>query len=259
MEFNLEGFKLICNATQENIRRWIDANIVKYYKKDDIISNKDFIFAKGECPVMLVCHMDTVHYILPSTIDYDNKNKTIKSPQGIGGDDRCGVYALLYAIVNSNKKPYVLFTADEESCNGSCRGAKIAATQLKDKVVNVKYLIEVDRHGDKQAVFYETTNKDFINYICSFGFKECIGMSSDIRHLTKEWNIASTNLSAGYLNEHTKGEIVHIDYLMYTISKILEMLKDSDNAKYYCKDNPKKALPLKQHKLAKKFDNGANL
>ena len=40
------------------------------------------------------------------------------SPQGIGGDDRCGVFALQSIYAAAKKKPWLLFTCDEETGAG---------------------------------------------------------------------------------------------------------------------------------------------
>lgn len=74
-----------------------------------------FILVKGEAPIMLVAHLDTVHKEPVRDICTSADGNILMSPQGIGGDDRCGVYALVKSYEQSAIKPYLLFTCDEES------------------------------------------------------------------------------------------------------------------------------------------------
>ena len=60
----------------------------------DIIETKNYVYAKGDIPILLVAHCDTVHKKLPETILFDKRQKMMWSPEGIGGDDRCGVIAI---------------------------------------------------------------------------------------------------------------------------------------------------------------------
>ena len=77
------------------------------------IFRKGFLYAPGELPVLLVAHLDTVHCEPPSIICYSKDGRYIMSPQGIGGDDRAGVYMILQILRRVNC--HVLFCEDEES------------------------------------------------------------------------------------------------------------------------------------------------
>lgn len=91
-----------------------------------------------------------------------------------------------------------------------------------------KYLIELDRQGSIDAVFYDCNTADFKSYISSFGFKEAQGSFSDISFLMSEWNICAVNLSIGYRDEHTYAETLHFDDLFETVRKVKNMLKAKD-------------------------------
>ena len=230
IKFNYNGFKMICQATQENIRRYLVGQMTRAYGENNIIANDSYIFCDGNCDILLVCHMDTVHKSLPDKIICDKENGMIYAPNGIGGDDRCGIYAALAVLKYSNVKPSILFTTDEEI---GCVGSKKAAKDLLTHSKGFKYLLEMDRHGDKEVVFYETTNREFINYIVSFGFVEKNGASSDIRHLSEKWGMASANVSIGYFNEHTKQEYVESKYLIDTIKKVITMVESAKDTHYW--------------------------
>ena len=60
------------------------------------IIDPDFIYAEGTVPVLLVAHYDTVLKNPPSNII--NDNGVLSAKNGLGADDRAGVYAILKII-----------------------------------------------------------------------------------------------------------------------------------------------------------------
>ena len=214
------------------------------YLKDKNMNplNEDgFLYVEGNIPVLLVAHMDTVDINPPKEIIYNEEVDLLYNPDGIlGGDDRCGIYAILKLL--EQYRPYILFTEDEEI---GCVGAKKAV--LKISKPDVKYIIEFDRAGKDDCVFYECDNKSFINYVEKYGFKIEEGTYSDISILGKSWNIASVNLSSGYYNEHTKDEYVILNELEKTIERAEDMIESIDKAPYYKHSNDNKFTSL--HKI----------
>lgn len=204
---------------QEFCRMFLEQNDYK------VINTKDYLYAKGDIPIMLVAHLDTVHSV-PEKVYVDTKEKVMWSPTGIGGDDRCGVYAVLKIL--SKYRPYVLFTQDEEI---GCLGAKEFIKDIKEP--DLKYIIELDRRGSNDCVFYDCGNEEFQEYIKGFGFEKAFGSFTDIRAISSEWDIASVNLSIGYQNEHTTSEIINFMDVISTIKKVCLMLEDEKNAKKY--------------------------
>lgn len=188
------------------------------YSLDDIIATKDYIYAKGTIPILLIAHLDTVHKFPVTTIYQHKDDKYLIAKEGIGGDDRCGVYMIL-RIIADGYKPHVLFTTDEE-CGGI--GATVAAAEIETP--DVKYMIEFDRRGKNDCVFYDNDNKEFIKYIEKFGFDKARGSFSDISILGPSWNIASVNLSCGYYNAHTVEEKIVPQEMHATVKKAMKML-----------------------------------
>lgn len=191
------------------------------YKRKKIKLTKDYLYAKGKIPVLLVAHLDTVHHEKPKTVLYDKEKQMLWSPEGIGGDDRCGVYAILKII--QNFEPYILFTTDEEI--GGVGATKFVNENFE---VPVNFIIEIDRRGNKQAVFYDCGNEEFKEVIEALGFVEKYGTFSDISIISPAFDIASVNLSAGYYNEHTKYEyinLLHLDFTITSIENLLEIVK----------------------------------
>ena len=207
-DFNYEGF-------------------IKIYDENNRIITKDFLYFRGESPVCLVSHLDTVHKELPENVLYEKSSGLMWSPQGIGGDDRCGTFALLSILAsqleNNKQKPTMLFTTNEEV---GCVGASVAANKIpKEMMAHIKFLVEIDRRGIDDC-FYNTRNAEFEKFIEGFGFTKNRGSCSDISKLSPVLNVASTNVSAGYFNEHTKSEYINVNHLMDTINKVINILND---------------------------------
>lgn len=202
---------------------------LKRFFKDCISCNGAYILVKGEAPILLIAHLDTVH---KQTVEYICKSacgSIWMSPQGIGGDDRCGVYGIFSAYEKAEVKPWLLFTCDEEIGG---LGANIFCNHHKDgrlpkELDNLKLLIELDRQGEKDAVFYDCGNKDFECYICEKGYSTAKGSFSDISLIAPELGVSAVNLSSGYYNAHSLHEHINTNSLEDTIQVILEIVAES--------------------------------
>ena len=84
------------------------------YKGNCFVRKDSYILVKGKAPIMLIAHMDTVHKERVKYICKSKGGNILMSPQGIGGDDRCGIYALNAVYARAEVKPWLLFTCDEE-------------------------------------------------------------------------------------------------------------------------------------------------
>ena len=203
-----------------------------------MIKTDSYIYAIGNTPITLVAHLDTVFSKPPSEIFYDINKNVIWGVGGLGADDRAGVYAIL-KLINSINKPHIIFTTDEEK--GSI-GAQQLIKDVPTPFADMRYIIELDRQGSKDCVFYQCDNPDFTNYISSFGFKENFGTFSDISEICPAWKIAGVNLSIGYKDEHSAMERLYIDDMFNTIDKVNKMIEDIPNLKQdfkYIPINPK--------------------
>ena len=86
----------------------------KKFKGNVSLSKGNFILVHGLAPVMLVAHLDTVHDQPVKDICTSADRNILMSPQGIGGDDRCGVFALCHIFQSAQVKPWLLFTCEEK-------------------------------------------------------------------------------------------------------------------------------------------------
>lgn len=219
---------MICPYSQSKLKQILTIYLNKNYTKVEEASS--YIFAEGNCPICLVAHLDTVFPFLPEKdeIFYDPHAEVMWSPQGLGADDRAGVAAII-KIIEDKYRPSILFTLDEET---SAEGAIKAITEKLVKP-NFKALIELDRKGSEDCVFYECQNLYFKKFISRFGFKEAEGTFSDISVLAPYWNVAAVNLSIGYLYEHSPLEYLNFKWMRSTIEKVEKILSFEKEIPYF--------------------------
>ena len=188
-----------------------------------------YILVPGEAPVLLVAHLDTAHLEKVETIC--RSSKIWMSPQGIGGDDRCGVYALVSIHEKAKKKPWLLFTCGEE-IGGVGANRFIEAlykdNELMERMRSMKLIIELDRKGKDEAVYYNCYCPELENYITSKGFHTDYGSYSDIVDIAPVLKVAAVNLSCGYYNAHTEHEYIVIPELENVIKVVTEIVNESE-------------------------------
>lgn len=224
IKFKDELFEEIVRATQEELLNEMLIGKMKDLGMTDYVHTEDYLMYHGNVPVMLVAHLDTVHKEPIATIS--KFQGTWSSPQGIGGDDRCGIYMILDLIEALPFKPYVLFPTDEEV---GCLGTKKFLTDYPVNEFEIKFLIEFDRKGRDEAIFYDCDNKDFHEFILeNTNYQKGIGSYTDICHIMEKWDVAGVNFSSGYYNAHTLSERVKIGEMMNTIRVVYTLLEKLD-------------------------------
>ena len=228
----MKKFEDICKMTQQEVKKYMHKYLSK--NKYDVVNEDGFLYAKGTVPVLLVAHMDTVHKNKCTTIV--NKDGKLSSPQGIGGDDRCGIFMIMNIVKEFHCS--VLLCEDEES--GGVGARKFTKAKMKHTNENgdtmefayidqldVNFMIEFDRKGNNDAVFYSCDNKDFIKFVTEVtGFKYATGSFSDISVLMPAASLSAVNLSCGYYNAHTINEYVIYDEMMDTIDAAKDLIKE---------------------------------
>ena len=215
-------FEKLVSLNQKSMR----AAMVKYLKSiyDNCIITQDYIVAIGDIPIALVAHMDTVYATPVSNLYYDREKNVLWSPEGLGADDRAGIYAII-TLTKMGYRPSVILTTDEEKGG---KGASALAKLQPCPIPNLKYMIELDRQGIDDCVFYDCFNSEFIEYVQSFGFKHDWGTFSDISFLMGDWKICGVNLSIGYFDEHSYSERLYVDAMYKTIERVTAMLTTED-------------------------------
>lgn len=218
----MQTLEKICTLKQDSLLNTMSRYLVSKYGEDKVTRCKDFILAEGDVPIALVAHLDTVFTTPPKQIYYDQRQGVMWSPQGLGADDRAGVFAIVN-IISQGYRPHIIFTTDEEI--GGIGAEALAKAHPRHPFSDLRYLIELDRRGTNDCVFYDGYNRDFTDYVEKFGFVEGFGSYSDICSICPQWGIAGVNLSIGYEDEHTLTETLNIGAMIGTINRVKLMLE----------------------------------
>lgn len=230
MNFDIELFKKLCSFDEQTILQFM-CGYLKKKKYKNLYRTKDFVYAKGDVPIGIVVHADTVFPSPPTLISYDPVENLVWSPNGLGADDRAGIYLVIELLRHTDLRPSVFITTGEE------RGGE-GAIALLERLPNpnLNFLIQLDRRGCGESVFYECGNADFQKYINSFGFETRPGTFTDISFLGPRWDTAAVNLSVGYMNEHTYREFLLTDWMLETLEKVIKILETPSQKYDYQED-----------------------
>ena len=171
---------------------------------------------KGESETFpcIVAHLDQVQRIHSSDFKaietrdiifgYSAKNHQI---EGIGGDDKNGIFIALEALKKYDFLKVVFFTEEETGCQGSSHA------EMKF-FENCRFVIQCDRRGNSDLITSigctDLCSDQFIRDIDpeKWGYKEEQGMMTDVETLKeKGLSVSAVNISCGYWNPHTDEEV----------------------------------------------------
>lgn len=218
-------FEYICSLTESGLKQMVIDELTEMGR--DIIVSDGYVFSQGKQEILLCAHLDTVHKELVKEVVYDNG--TISSPQGIGGDDRCGVYMIM-EIIKTHDVSVAFFEQEETGGVGSMNFAFDMGKELKGKF---KYVIELDRKGSHDAVYYDMYNESFQNFIEKEFWKESYGTFTDICNICKHLGCMGVNLSCGYYEQHTLKEYVVLSEMETVIEEVKKLLDRSEDVEVF--------------------------
>lgn len=231
---NKKLLEKIYRMSEKELKNFTKQTLQKTYER--VACQDGFVFAQGTFPVLLVSHLDTVHKERVKEIVYSDNGNVISSPQGIGGDDRNGVYSVLEIIKKFNCS--VLFCEQEEI--GGIGADKFAKSALASEL-EFNYIIEFDRANANDAVFYQCANDEFEAFITKEFYKTNYGSYSDICDVAPALGCAAVNLSCGYYKAHTTSEYVVLSEMAKSIEAacaILERTTENDKFEYVEESTP---------------------
>lgn len=224
----MKSFEDILKMTQPGLKQYMKKFLGS--KKYHTIDRDGFLYAKGTVPVLLVAHLDRHPNQAERVKTIDKAFKIVgkdvevsevwSSPEGICGDDRCGVWTIMNIVSELNCS--VLLCEDEEK--GSVGANKFCKTEYI-KHLDVNYMIQIDRRGSYDLVFYTNDNREFVKWLeDNSDFKEASGSFTDICKLMPESGIAGVNVSSGYHGEHGRDEYIVMDELNHTIETVKQLI-----------------------------------
>lgn len=177
--------------------------------------------------VALVAHVDTVgdvNHKLPTVYSNITDPDYLASAGTCCLDDRNGV-ALITSRMGTDAM--LIFLKGEEV---GCMGA-IALSEDYPELEMIfgpdnalQCLIEVDRKGINEVVFYDLDYPEFENLFLTKYEKNISHAWTDITVLGPMWNIAAANVSAGYYKEHTDYEHTSLEDLETAFIKLRHMV-----------------------------------
>jgi len=206
-----------------NIEHYVDEHLNVYAIKQTGELPEDFVFP------CVIAHTDTVHELdtinvreemLPNTegelkLSLKAYNDS-GNPTGIGGDDKCGVFACFELLKELPNLKAAFFVSEETGCHGS----KMADPSF---FTNVGYAIQFDApenwmvtetcYGaklfDRDSEFFEKCDKVITEGMSNR--KYMIHPYTDVYALKTKFDFSCINISIGYYDYHTKNEYVVVE------------------------------------------------
>lgn len=218
-----DDLEMICRMTMKELIQYIIALFPQDAFTHGGQGDSEWLYHRGTVPILLTAHLDTVHKQPVKTVVYSNGR--MSSPEGIGGDDRCGVYMILKLLQSYDC--HVLFCCGEETgFKGSYEWSR-TWDKTSPEVADVKYIIELDRRGTNDAVYYDCDNPAFSDFIEQEYWTLDYGSGSDISVIAPTLGIAAVNLSCGYFDEHQTKESIDLKVVENNILEIGKLIQRS--------------------------------
>jgi putative aminopeptidase FrvX len=228
---------------------WLTENKIPYYldTRLNVYATKGILNSEEEYYPCVISHTDTVHDIdtinireeqLPNTegelkLAYKAYND-LGLPTGIGGDDKCGVFACLKLLKELPVLKAAFFVSEETGCHGS-------RNSDPNFFKNIGYAIQFDAPEnwmvsencsgqvlfDRQSDFFKNCDLVLTEGMNQNNMRYMRHPYTDVYAITKKYGIQSINFSIGYYNYHTKNEYVVVEDVMNGIEigrKMIELL-----------------------------------
>jgi tripeptide aminopeptidase len=207
------------------------------YKMDEVGNIYGFNYKNKP---MVSAHTDTVQNVVDGELlKFIKIRNDILSGYGvIGGDDKCGIYAIL-KLLKEGEKVNFLFSVSEET-GGS--GSQYFIQENASLISSVPYCIVLDRKGNSDIIglrnFYceEDLSEVVRNIGNTFGYDNGIGTFSDANNISEY--TPCVNLSVGYYNPHSNYEYVNLKDLKNAIDFTHSIIKNV-SGKFKIPSNPR--------------------
>lgn len=229
---------------------WFEKNQIPYFvdEYNNVYATKQ---ESNELPEnfyfpCVISHTDTVHEL--DTINIREENlinaqgelkESLKAyndhgnPTGIGGDDKCGVFACLTLLKELPYLKAAFFVSEETGCHGSKRAKE-------EFFENVGYGIQFDAPEnwmitekcfgqvlfDRDTEFFGVVDKVLTEGMNKQDMEYMIHPYTDVYALRAKFNFACINFSIGYYDYHTRNEYVVIEDVFNGIDMGRKMISE---------------------------------
>lgn len=190
--------------------------------KQDRFGN--YFYQIEDSRVIFTSHLDTVSGEYKDIIHTFDKDKKIVGTDGtttLGADDKAGVTIMLYMIENKVPGLYYFFIGEEVGCIGS---NKVSSQNQIFNKYNYDKVISFDRRGNTSVITHQSKlrccSDDFAETLCDELNSHGLGMETDSSGVCTDslefiHDIPEcTNVSVGYLDEHTFEETQDLEFLV---------------------------------------------
>lgn len=233
------------------LKNWLTENNIEFYvdefknvyatKQESFLIPPDFYFP------CVISHTDTVHNIdtiniaeeyLPNAqgenkLSYKAYNNFGKAT-GIGGDDKCGVFACLTLLKELPYLKAAFFVSEETGCHGSKKAKEEFFT-------NVGYAIQFDAPEnwmitekcfgqvlfDRESEFFTKVNSVLVEGMDNDRMQYMVHPYTDVYALRGKFDFSCINFSIGYYDYHTANEYVVVEDVFNGINmgkKMIDLL-----------------------------------
>jgi di/tripeptidase len=244
----------------EFLVEWLEKKGIEYHVDD--MGNVYATKKSGEVPAdfyypCVLSHTDTVHSINEIIVREEQKPNaqgfrklalkgytTSGKPTGIGGDDKCGVFACLTLLDELPFLKAAFFVSEETGCHGS-RNAD------PEFFSNVGYAIQFDAPEnwmitekcfgqilfDRDTEFFEKCDKVLTEGMVKEDMEYMVHPYTDVYALRSKFDFSCINFSIGYYEYHTANEYVVVEDVFKGIEHGRKMISELGYKLYYKKSN----------------------
>jgi len=230
------------------LKKWLSENKIPHY-----VDNYGNVYAtKQEKEVpddfyfpCVISHTDTVHGLNDINVveeQLHNAQKELKLslkgydnsglPTGIGGDDKCGVFACITLLKELPYLKAAFFVSEETGCHGS----KKADPSFFE---NVGYGIQFDAPEnwmitekcfgqvlfDRDTDFFKSCDEVLTEGMVKENMRYMVHPYTDVYALRNQFDFSCINFSIGYYDYHTKNEYVVVEDVFNGIDIGQKMIK----------------------------------
>ncbi len=220
------------------IKWWLKTNVPEAIVKTDQIGNIYVTKGESETYPCLAAHLDQVQKTHSKDFEAIEAkdiilgfSKKCKQQQGLGADDKVGVWINLKCLLKYDAIKVVFFVGEEIGCVGS---GKCDMEFFDD----CRYVIQCDRRGSSDLItsiggWTQLCSPEFIKDIKPelYGYREEHGLITDVGELKdRGLKVSAVNLSCGYYEPHTdrefiiKSEVINclhfVEHIIETCTKV---------------------------------------
>lgn len=222
--FDILSYRRAYGSWEEEmiIEKYLD--VIPNMKKDDL--GNRYVMVGKHPTVMFSCHTDTVHHKTGTQkVWIDETRQEVFSGSGdcLGADDAAGMW-LMIQLIKAGKRGLYVFHRGEE-CGGI--GSDYIHDHTPELLEGIKYCIAFDRKGYEDVITHQASGR-----CCSDEFAKAFAGAlgygykpSDRGLFTDSANYIDiipecTNISVGYFDEHTAGEMQDYGFLVMLAKKL---------------------------------------